>query len=70
MKTAQNDQPMDPWQVIIKNVQVIDRSELSNLPEYTTPVTTDEGNALMAPTTSQPNSFLNMVCHLHLLQDG
>ncbi len=57
MDTAPNDQPMDAWRAIIKNVQVIDRSELSNLPEYTTPVTTDEGNALIAPTTSQPNSF-------------
>ena len=33
---------MDAW-AIIKNVQVIDRSELSDLPEYVTPVTTDEG---------------------------
>ena len=57
MDTAPNDQPMDAWKAIIKNVQVIDRSELSNLPEYMTPVTTDEGNALIAPTTSQPNSF-------------
>jgi len=57
MDTAPNDQPMDAWRAIIKNVQVIDRSELSNLPEYTTPVITDEGNALIAPTTSQPNSF-------------
>ncbi len=57
MDTAPNDQPMDAWRAIIKNVQVIDRSELSNLPEYSTPVTTDEGNALIAPTTSQPNSF-------------
>jgi len=57
MNTAPNDQPMEAWRAIIKNVQVIDRSELSNLPEYTTPVITDEGNALIAPTTSQPNSF-------------
>jgi len=57
MNTAPNDQPMDAWRAVIKNVQVIDRSELSNLPEYTTPVTTDEGDALIAPTTSQPNSF-------------
>ena len=55
--TAPNDQPMDAWKAIIKNVDVIDRSELSNLPEYVTPVTTAEGNALIAPTTSQPNSF-------------
>ena len=33
MNTAPNDQPMDAWRAIIKNVQVIDRSELSNLPE-------------------------------------
>ena len=57
MDTAPNDQPMDAWRVIVKNVQVIDRSEISNLPEYVTPVTTDEGDALIAPTTSQPNSF-------------
>jgi len=57
MNTAPNDQPMDAWRAIIKNVQVIDRSEISNLPEYVTPVTTDEGDALIAPTTSQPNSF-------------
>jgi len=57
LDTAPNDQPMQAFLAIIKNVQVIDRSELSNLPEYTTPVTTDEGNALIAPTTSQPNSF-------------
>ena len=55
--TAPNDQPMDAWKAIIKNVDVMDRSELSNLPEYVTPVTTAEGNALIAPTTSQPNSF-------------
>ena len=55
--TAPNDQPTDAWKAIIKNVDVIDRSELSNLPEYVTPVTTAEGNALIAPTTSQPNSF-------------
>ena len=48
---------MDAWKAIIKNVDVMDRSELSNLPEYVTPVTTAEGNALIAPTTSQPNSF-------------
>jgi len=57
MDTAPNDQPMDAWRAVIKNVQVIDRSEISNLPEYVAPVTTDEGNALIAPTTSQPNSF-------------
>ena len=55
--TAPNDQPMDAWKAIIKNVDVMDRSELSNLPEYVTPVITAEGNALIAPTTSQPNSF-------------
>jgi len=57
MTTAPNDQPMDAWKAIIKNVIVMDRSELANLPEYETPVTTAEGNALIAPTTSQPNSF-------------
>ena len=35
----------------------MDRSELANLPEYETPVTTAEGTPLIAPTTSQPNSF-------------
>ena len=57
MDTAPNDQPMQAFLAIIKNVSVIDRSELADLPEYTRPVTTDEGNALIAPTTSQPNSF-------------
>ena len=57
MDTAPNDQPMQAYLAIIKNVNVIDRSEISNLPEYSRPVTTDEGNALIAPTTSQPNSF-------------
>ena len=57
MNTAPNDQPMDAWRAIIKNTLVMDRSELSNLPEYVTPVTSDEGNPLIAPTTSQPNSF-------------
>ncbi len=57
LTTSPNDQPMDAWRAIIKNVLVMDRSELSSLPEYVTPVTTDEGNALIAPTTSQPNSF-------------
>jgi len=57
LDTSPNDQPMDAWRAIIKNVIVMDRSELANLPEYQTPVTTDEGNALIAPTTSQPNSF-------------
>jgi len=57
MDTAPNDQPMDAWRAIVKNVIVLDRSELSSLPEYVIPVITDEGNALIAPTTSQPNSF-------------
>ena len=57
MNTAPNDQPMDAWKAIIKNVMVLDRSELSSLPEYVTPVITNEGDALIAPTTSQPNSF-------------
>ena len=57
MNTAPNDQPMDAWRAIIKNVIVMDRSELANLPEYETPVTTAEGTPLIAPTTSQPNSF-------------
>ena len=57
MDTAPNDQPMDAWRAIIKNVSVLDRSELSSLPEYSTPVITNEGDALIAPTTSQPNSF-------------
>ena len=57
MNTAPNDQPMDAWKVIVKNVQVLNRSEISDLPEYKTPVTTAEGKTLIAPTTSQPNSF-------------
>ena len=57
MNTAPNDQPMDAWKAIIKNVSVLDRSELSSLPDYSTPVTTNEGSPLIAPTTSQPNSF-------------
>ena len=57
-------------EAIIKNVQVIDRSELSNLPEYVTPVTTDEGNALMPLQQVNQILFLNMVCLLLLLQDG
>ena len=55
--TAPNDQPTDAWRAIINTVKVLDRSELSSLPEYVTPVTTAEGDALIAPTTSQPNSF-------------
>ena len=71
MNTAPNDQPMDAWRAIIKNVQVIDRSELSNLPEYVTPVTTDEGEC-SHKLLQQVNQilFLNMVCLLLLLQDG
>ncbi|MDC0063738.1 peptidylprolyl isomerase [Candidatus Nitrosopelagicus sp.] len=57
MDTAPNDQPMQAFLAIIKNVQVLDRSELSSLPEYVTPVTTAEGESLIAPTVSQPNSF-------------
>ena len=57
MDTAPNDQPMDAWKVIVKNVQVLNRSEISDLPEYKTPVTTAEGKTLIAPATSQPNSF-------------
>ena len=57
MNTSPDDKPMEAWKAIIKNVIVIDRSEIENLPEYETPVTTEEGNALIAPTTSQPNSF-------------
>ena len=57
MDTSPNDQPMDAWKVIVKSVQVLNRSEISNIPEYIPPVTTDEGTPLIAPTTSQPNSF-------------
>ncbi len=56
MDTSSDDKPMDAWKVIVKDVQVLDRSELSNLPDYVLPETTDEP-AFMAPTTSQPNSF-------------
>ncbi|MDC0203669.1 peptidylprolyl isomerase, partial [Candidatus Nitrosopelagicus sp.] len=57
MEKAQNNQPMRADLALIKNVIVMDRSELSSLPEYVTPVTNDEGTPLVAPTTSQPNSF-------------
>ena len=57
LDTAPNDQPMQAYLAIIKDVRVIDRSDISDLPEYSRPVTTDEGNTLIAPTTSQPNSF-------------
>ena len=56
MDTSPNDRPMDAWKVIVNNVQVLERSELSNLPEFVIPEINDEP-ALMAPTTSQPNSF-------------
>jgi len=57
MNTAPNDQPMDAWKVIVKNVQVLNRSEISDLPEYETPSMSSEETSLMAPTTAQPNSF-------------
>jgi len=57
MDTSPDDKPRDTWRAIIKNVIVIDRSEISNLPEYETPVTTAEGTPLLASPTSQPNSF-------------
>jgi len=57
METSPDDKPMQASLVILKDVKVLDRSELSTLPEYVTPVTTDEGTPLVAPTTSQPNSF-------------
>ena len=56
MDTSPDDRPMDAWKAIVKNVQVLDRHELSNLPDYVVPETNDEP-ALLAPTTSQPNSF-------------
>jgi len=55
--TSPNDQPMEAWRAVVKNVIVMDRSELPNLSEYVTPITTAEGNPLIAPATSQPNSF-------------
>ena len=57
MDTLPNDQPVNAYQVIVRDVQVIDRSELENLPEYVPPVVTDEGDMLVAPTTNQSNNF-------------
>jgi len=57
IETKPNDQPVTAWKATIKNIQILSRSDLSNLPEYVMPVTTDEGNPLIAPTTNQPNSF-------------
>ena len=56
MNTSPDDKPIDAWKVLVKDVQVLNRSELSDLPDYVIPETNDEP-ALMAPTTSQPNSF-------------
>ena len=41
MDTAPNDQPMDAWKVIVSGVQVLNRSELNNLPEFITPSISD-----------------------------
>ena len=56
MQTAPDDKPVDTWKVIIKDVQVLNRSELSNLPEFVIPEI-NEDPILEAPTTAQPNSF-------------
>ena len=60
LDTSPDDKPVNAYLAIIKNVLVLDRSELSDLPEYVIPETmtgTDDEPALIAPTTSQPNSF-------------
>ena len=37
MKTDPDDRPMDAWRLIVENVQVLDRSELNDLPENVPP---------------------------------
>ena len=56
MPTAPNDQPLDAWKVIISDVQVLNRSELSNLPEFSPPSITD---IVPMSTASQKQEFPN-----------
>ena len=54
MQTAPNDQPLEAWKVILENVQIIDRSEITNLPEYIPPSTSEQ---ITPPTEKQNNTF-------------
>ena len=57
LDTAPNDQPLNPLSVTINKVQILDRSEIDNLPEYITPESTEGNTVLQAPTTEQFNEF-------------
>ena len=70
MDTAPNDQPMDAWKVIIKNVQVLNRSEISDLPEYNFLLQLMKVLPLLLQQLHNQTLFLNLVSHLHLLLDG
>ena len=56
MQTSPNDQPIQPSQATLKDVKVLNRSELDNLPEYIIPETTDE-TTFETPATSVRNDL-------------
>jgi peptidyl-prolyl cis-trans isomerase B (cyclophilin B) len=56
LETAPNDQPMKPSVTTIKVVQVLDRSELSDLPKYVPPKITSI-EEMVAPPTNQKQVF-------------
>ena len=55
--TAPNDQPLNPSQVTLNSVQILNRSELDNLPDFILPDVVDSDALLDAPTTSVRNDF-------------
>ena len=57
LKTGNDDIAIDVWKAIIHKVNVIDRSEISNLPELDIPETFEDESTLVAPTTSQFYDF-------------
>ena len=60
METSPNDQPLAAWQVIVKNVQVLDRSQIKNLTELNIVERFSEETAagISDPTKSQRHEFV------------
>ena len=58
LETTPSDQPTNTSKALIKNVLILDRSELSTLPEFVIPETVEDETTIEAPTTSQRNEFL------------
>jgi len=56
LDTTPNDLPIDSWKAMVKQVLVIDRSEIADLPE-STPPTINNNPIFEAPTQNQTHDF-------------